>query len=255
MGTSTRLSIATMTNPPTGNSEVTRTASAPGPPRRVFEFWSWSTLLWFLVVLAAALTAQAVVADYWGHVVERPADRPLLLLYPWIDSRAAMTALVGTLGLAIARANLALGLRPYLSYSNLSPKAEEKPPKYRVLLRNEGTGPAVIVRMMYKLRRQGDPLESILEHETVVRRIEDICGLKEGADYNLTRFSSGATIGKDKDRSVLEVNIDAIDRLLVLWDFDVEVQYKGLLGDLFQKTLHCLPRAEYRRPKGASLAS
>ena len=156
---------------------------------------------------------------------------------------------MGTFGLAVARENLALGLRPYLSYSNISPKCDNKQPKYIVLLRNEGTGPAVIARMTYKLRYQGADFESILEHETVVQRIKERCGLEEAVDYELTRFSGGATIGKDKERPLFEVNNDAIGRLDSLQDLDIKVQYKGLLGDLYEKTVHCLPRAEYRRPR------
>jgi len=172
-----------------------------------------------------------------------------LVRYPWLDARAAMTALVAMLGLAIARHNLALGLRPYLSYSNLLPKAEDNPPKFVVLLRNEGTGPAVIAQMRYGLRFEGDDFESVLEHKTVVTRIKDRCGLVEGVDYKLDRFSVGATIGKDKDRAVFEVKNDAIDRLVVLRRFDIRVRYKGMLGDLFEKTVECLRPEDDRRPR------
>src|SRR5207249_2441890 len=122
------------------------------------------TLLWLLVAVAAVIFSQSIWAEYIGHEGNL-ADRPPLLRHPWLDSRAAATALVGLLGLAVARANLALVLRPYLSYSNISPKVGDDWPKFIVLLRNEGTGPAVIVRLRYRLRFEADDFESILDHE------------------------------------------------------------------------------------------
>jgi hypothetical protein len=253
-GKITRLSIVTMVHR-TNNHDASGMEDSPGPPSRVFKWNSWSTVLWILVLLAASVAAQAIAADYWAQREAKPASRPALVRHPWLDSRAAVTALVGLLGLAVARANLALGLRPYLSYSNLGPKSGDTSPQYSVLLRNEGTGPAIIVGLKYKLRKQGEQWESILEHETVVQRVLDHCGLKEGSDYKLARFSSGATIGKDKDRTVLEVKNESIERLLKLSNFDIEVQFEGLLGDVYQKTIHCLPRAEYQRPKRVAQAN
>lgn len=227
---------------------ATPSTASPGPPRKVFEFGSWATLLWASVVLVGVFAAQAFTADYLDRV-QTPADqRPVFFRSSWLDARAAMTALVGLLGLAVARANLALGLRPYLSYSNLSPKPVDAAPKFVVLLRNEGTGPAVISQVKYHLRFKENHTELILEHEKAVNRMEAASGLKEGSDYQLPRFSDGATIGKDKERIALEVNNDAIDRFSALRNFDIQVRYRGMLGDLYEKTIHCLPRPDYQRP-------
>jgi hypothetical protein len=198
--------------------------------------------------------AQSVVAEYWGHYDVK--TRPPLFCYPWLDSRAAMTSLVGMLGLAIARANLALGLRPYLSYSNISPKEGDIQPRFVVLMRNEGTGPAVIAELKYHLRFKGDEMEFIIGHESVVNRIEEKCGLKEGKDYKLDRFSTGATVGKDKERNVLEIYANSIPIIVdALQNFDITIRYRGMLGDLYEKTIHCFPRAEYRRPKAVKVSS
>ncbi|HJT35096.1 MAG TPA: hypothetical protein VJ783_23920 [Pirellulales bacterium] len=226
-----------------------RAIVSPGGPRRIFEIRSWGTLLWALVLVAFVFAAQAVAADYLIRIGKPIENRGWLLHVPWLDARAAITALVAMLGLAIARHNLALGLRPYLSYANIAPKADDKPPKFVVLIRNEGTGPAVIADMRYELRFEGDDFESILEHETVVNRIKERCGLVEGLEYKLHKFSVGATIGKDKERIMLEVNNDAIDRLLAVRHFLIKVRYKGLLGDLYEKTVECLRPDDYRRPR------
>lgn len=240
--------IATMTHAAVHNTNAHGAAGSPGPPRPVIKLCSWGTLLWSLVLLASIFAAQAFVADYLIRAGLPLKERWPPVRYPWLDSRAVMTALVGLLGLAIARHNLALGLRPYLSYSNRLPRREEQSPRFVVLLRNEGTGPAVIEQMQYALRFEGDNFESLLEHETAVARINQRCGVVEGVQYKLDRFSSGATLGKDKERAVFELDNEAIERFLVLQRFDIRVRYKGMLGDLYEKTVECLRPEDYRRP-------
>lgn len=246
--TSTPSLIATMTHAAAHNTNARGTAGSPGPPLSVFELRSWGTLLWLLVLLASLFAAQAFIADYLIRAGTPLKERWSAVRYPWLDSRAAMTALVGMLGLAIARHNLALGLRPYLSYSNLLPRPEDRVPRFIVLLRNEGTGPAVIEQMRYALRFRDDDFESLLAHEAAVRQINQRCGVVEGIDYKLDRFSSGATLGKDKERVVFELNNTTIDRFSSLQQFDIKVRYKGMLGDLYEKTVECLRAEDYRRP-------
>lgn len=245
----TPLLIATMTHADAHSTNARGNAGSPGPPRKVIELRSWGTLLWALVLFASLFAAQAFLADYLIRADVAVERRWLPVRYAWLDSRAAMTALIGTLGLAIARHNLALGLRPYLSYFNRQPRREDDVPRYAVLLRNEGTGPAVIEQMRYALKFAGDNFESLVEHEFAVARINERCGMVEGVEYKLDRFSRGATLGKDKERAVFELNNDAIERFTVLLRLEIKVRYKGMLGDLYEKTVDCLRPDDYRRPR------
>ena len=203
-----------------------------------------------LVWLALLVTLQAIIADHHSLAGTKSEQISWLFRQPWVDQRAAMTALVGMFGIAIARHNIALGFRPYLSYSNLFPKIEDKPPRYIVVLSNEGTGPALIVSVKYRIKYSGErEYEAILDHEAVVQRLESRNKLKEGNDYDLPRFSSGASLGKDKDRTILAINKEAIATFFTPLYFDMVVRYRGILGDLYEKTVHCIPRPEYRRPR------
>lgn len=246
--TTTPSSIATTSQAAVSGPSANGAEGMPGSPRKVMQLRSWGTLLWGLVLLAFLFAVQAFWADFLARTGVRVDQRRSVLRHPLLDSRAAMTALIGTLGLAIARHNLALGLRPYLSFSNIMPRREDGAPKYVVILRNEGTGPAVIAQVRYRLKFGGREYESE-KHETIVNMIKDQFGLTEGSDYKLDRFSPGATIGKDKERIMFEVKNEAIDRLLSLRQFDIRVRYQGMLGDLYEKTVECLRDDDYRRPR------
>ncbi len=247
--------IAIMASPATHNRDVRPLSSAgdsdyPGPPRHVFQFRSWRTLLWTLACVALFVLAQALVCETCTQMGFDAKQRLYLLRFPLLDLRAAVTLFVSFVALAVGREQFALGLRPYLSYSNINPTAEERKANkksFRVVVRNEGTGLAVIHNVSYVLRLKDRAVESILQHETLVKRLKDDAGLEERRHYELPRFSAGATIGKDKERDVFTLIDRLVGDLAPLLALDIKLQYRGLLGDLYEKQIYCIPRPAYRR--------
>jgi hypothetical protein len=245
-----------MTQPATANAVLNRTAvdrgeSSPSPPTAKFQLVSWSTALWCLALVALIIAVQAVV----GEIVSRPGNKlpglPSAFSFPWLDPRAAVTLFVGLLALAVGRAQFALGIRPYLSYSNLNPTPDEakEGKKYlSVVVRNEGTGAAIIHQVTYHLRLKGAAYEAIVGHESLVQRLAE-AQLKEDVDYRLPRFGKGATIGKDKEREVFRLLKMLSGELQSVEALDMSIQYRGLLGDLYEKRVFCIPRPAYRRAK------
>ncbi len=253
----TALSIATMNPSATTkpSHDLPRDAAAgkpyPGPPRLVFRVSSWSAALWALALGAALLVAQAMTCDFLEKRTVDVPSRHWIFQAPLLETRAAVTMLMGFLALAIGRAQLALGLRPYLSYINTNPTKEESQQnrKYcRVHVRNDGTGPAIIRHVSYILRTPGNEWRHYHQHEDVVARLDAEFHLKLGVDYQLPRFSVGTALGKDKQLIVFELLDRLVGEFTELDAFDINFQYDGLLGDLYEKTIHCIPRPSYIRP-------
>lgn len=203
----------------------------------------------------AALALIVAVQAVWSEIANRPEFKgpgvPQALRFAWLDSRAAVTLFMGLLALAVGRAQFALGIRPYLSYSNLNPTPDETKEGKKhlsVVIRNEGTGAAIIHEVMYHIKLQGAAYEQIVGHEALVQRLAD-AQLKEDVDYKLPRFGPGATIGKDKEREVFRLLKMLSGELLAVEALDMVIQYRGLLGDLYEKRVFCIPRPAYRRPR------
>ncbi|MBK6278272.1 MAG: hypothetical protein IPG64_06070 [Haliea sp.] len=180
------------------------------------------------------------------------------------DSRDnAFTLFTATVGLAIALQQWAASVRPYLSHTAAprqnehgsalyvaTPPSSPHPLSWKVALRNVGGGPAIFRKVHFELCLPATAAEAkraAASYDSADALAEALgaAGLSFGTDFYLYNVSPGGALAPLAETALFEL---AICKSHAISTLDIHLEFEGLLGDRFTKTVNCIPRAgELRR--------
>ncbi|WP_406197488.1 hypothetical protein OG920_22100 [Streptomyces europaeiscabiei] len=213
----------------------------PGPqnsinPRISERMYACALLFGVCLLLAQAIIRENVHTKSW--------------IIPWlwkvkiVDASVCVTILIAFATIGVARKQIALGLRPFVTYGikppNTSSPHLSDSGRYRlVTIGNEGAGTALLIGVTVSITFR-NPREVCTAEE--FDRLYDILmtrNLAEGRDYTIRNMGAGFTVAPHSDVRLMEYTDDF---LATVGRLDIEITFEGLLGDKYRKGIYCVPR-------------
>ena len=218
--------------------------SYPGPQKEISRPLSTNRFLFFLVVIAVLLFLQAVAHDNYQRLNITPFWLGSIDIWSIqiLDNKSSATIIVGLLGLAFVNRQVVLAYRPFLNYRSqktssstfaLRQDANNKG-FWGVKLQNIASGPAIVTRSLYRVSKN-DEYEG---YESVLAKLSE-AGLTNGEDFVLRFLSNGWCLAAKDECIIAEFDLQKAMSLSAL---DIKVEFKGLLGDEYEKQIFCIPR-------------
>jgi hypothetical protein len=100
---------------------------------------------------------------------------------------------------------------------------------------NVGLGPAEIESYKFRL----DPVGKYnLTFHGLIEKLAEL-GLKLDSDYFLNNITKGYTVAQKEPLIIFEASLYKLDTLRC---FDIEIRFKGYLGNKYIKEIYCIPR-------------
>ncbi|OGS05387.1 MAG: hypothetical protein A3G41_00660 [Elusimicrobia bacterium RIFCSPLOWO2_12_FULL_59_9] len=164
-----------------------------------------------------------------------------------LSPNVAASLLIGIISLGWAQAQFAASVKPFLTYSclfhNAPVTALESASKkiFRVTIQNPGMGLAIVHNMTYRIgvapnRARSDAPK--LEYCDAIKELESH-KFKYGKDFVLGQMSFGAVIAPKDSLVVAEFPLEMAQSLP---QCDIEIEFEGILGDIYSKEIYCIPR-------------
>jgi len=219
--------------------------SHPGHQRRVKLPWDTNNPLLWLLVIVFILLLQAFVHEnvhYQDSFSSKFWDLKLL------TTKDALTMVIALYALTITRQQIALGLSPILVYDNHQIAASvlgktTNPQNELVVLqctiRNIGGGVAIFESFEFQITFSDGPDVSFNYSYPETIAVMAKHGMELNRDFFLTRFSEGGCIAADSEVVLIEMTKECV---AMLKRFDLRLDFKGRLGDMYKKEIFCIPR-------------
>jgi hypothetical protein len=218
------------------------TQRLPGPQQKRHHFAIGILSLYAVLVLIMLMTAQAVIRQ---NVPE--GHRTGFIKLDLISSATGFSLLVGLVTILAVRYNVALGIRPILTYTSQAGLPERTSTSFGrswvVTLRNSGGGVALIRRVEFYVRFRnaaGGRIQGPLDHSEIIALLATQ-GVHNGKQAWLSRLSDGFALAPDQTHVLAELSVEAIEKVRLL---DVEILFDGLLESRYVKNAFLLPRVE-----------
>jgi hypothetical protein len=227
---------------------LTNPRDYPGPQREIRRLLSPTHFFHALVVLTTLLFFQSFVHDNRGALHLGPFMVFGIDLWSLqvLDNKSSATLIIGLLSLSFINRQLLLAYRPFLNYrcqqSSTSTFAlvgdGNNGNTWKISLQNVGSGTAVVVGSRYRVGTKGGEPAVYEDYDHAMGRLVSY-GFTNGVDFVVRYFSHGWSLAGKDDCIIAEI---ALQKALELDRLDVEVEFKGLLGDRYVKEMFCIPR-------------
>lgn len=179
--------------------------------------------------------------------------------FPLPSNRTSLTILAGFVSLIFVREQFAQGLRPFLTYSCYRSKKNDKSLDFnhfkisgfekeqdsydkevlfKTSLDNIGGGLAIMRKVEYRLSFDKGKVGDFCSFSDVKTKMYEN-GLEFNKDYWISSFSKGWSIAKEKEVVIFEIPLIKSHKIQCL---DILFEYEGLLGDIYEKQVYCIPR-------------
>ncbi len=223
-------------------------ASYPGPQREIKRFFSRALFLRLLAFVTFFLLFQTVVRENKQELGVPPVHIGTVDIWSinLMNSGSAAALIVGILSLMFVNRQVVLAYRPVFNYRSQQThdsifalqRDNHGGPFWQVKLQNVASGPAIALRSYYRVSFQSDCLGSYQSYAEVVRQLGE-AGIVNGEDFVLRYISNGWCLASKDECVILEMTLSSAQKL---YAFDVAIEFQGLLGDQYVKTVYCVPR-------------
>lgn len=217
-------------------SKDRRERQSPGPQRTIFAPSPSLVLLHFLLLGVTLLTVQAVLR-------RNLSSKHWLTSWELVTPSAGLSLLVGVATIIVVRRNVALGMRPILTYTGRRAENPTHLPKHTtvrlITLRNAGGGVALVGRCDFFLQwAGGQELSGPLAYAELMDafRVRDP-RLQES--IWVAEITSGFALAADDTHIIAELAAPLLQACAVL---DMRLRFSSLVEATFEKDVFLIPR-------------
>ena len=212
--------------------------SHPGPQKKLGNFDVISLFLHLLLFCMFLLLSYSILKDNSSLMIPNIQK---FLKFQFLDTKSIFTVFISLVGLVLVRHHFIQSFRPRINYelnkvekgaTNFLHKDESV---WQAKIINAGLGPAVIEDYCF---RTSENDEYSLSFDSLVHKLESF-DLILDVDYSLNNVTKGYTISAKDSLIAFELVLYKGEKIKCL---DIQIQFKGFLGDNYRKEIFCIPR-------------
>jgi hypothetical protein len=208
-----------------------------------------------VAVLSGLLVLATAIVFLHDATAEAKGARDLVLVGdPWVGLAGAMSLLIGTLSLHLARLQWGAGMYPLISYMRRRRADSEfaldvtEGKLWCIEVTNMG-GVAIIDHVRYDIEIEGQPgtRRDDVDYEEMLQVLESSTGFVDESDFVFVNWQGGFGIPPEKVTRLCEFPMPVVRRVKRL---DAHVFYQSRYGGLYEHLVSVIPARGLPREPG-----